>query len=315
MANAGRRRNRTGKARRARRGRLSHPGVWLATLSTVVGIATGMFTLRDQVLPQESGSAQAALADYQTSVGGICLLLNEGESARARDARDLARRLPRARSIPAQRDLLLDSTNRRIAQLVDEISKLSALAPPKGQAAEHRRIRAAWERNLERIRDYAHHLDGAGNRAQLVAALDVLYRDRVPLSRDGLSVRTGLSHLGGRHCHLDKPIVTRNVTVPRVPGRGGDGGGSKDPPASSPSSAGGGSANPPGGSGSGSAIPPDGSVSGSGSAIPPAGSGGGSATPPDAAPPDAVPDGSTPPAGSGDGSATPPVSGGGGTAD
>ena len=113
MANARRRRSSTRGTRRGSRRRLSHPGVWLATLSTVVGIATGMFTLRDQVFPHESGTAQAA--DYQTSVGAVCLAINEGESARARDARDLARRLRRAGSIPAQRDVLLDSTNRRIA--------------------------------------------------------------------------------------------------------------------------------------------------------------------------------------------------------
>ena len=200
-----------------------------------------MFTLRDQVLPQESGSAQAALADYQTSVGAVCLLLNEGESARARDARDLARRLRGARSVAAQRDLLLDSTNRRIADLVNEISKFSAITPLTDRAAEHRRIGAAWERNLERIRDYSHRLDGAGSRAQLAAALDVLYRARVPLSRDGLSVRAGISRLGGSHCHLDKPIVTPNVTGPGL-ARDDDG----EP-------RGGGSATPPGGGGGGTA--------------------------------------------------------------
>jgi len=305
MANARRRRSRTRKSRR----RLSHPGVWLATLSTVVGIATGMFTLRDQVLPHESGSAQAALTDYQTSVGGVCLAVNEGESARARDARDLARRLRRADSISAQRDVLLDSTNRRIAQLVHEISKLSALSPPKELAAKQHAIRAAWERNLERIRDYAHHLDGAGTRAQLAAALDVLYRHRVALSRDGVSVRKEISKLGGHHCHLGKPIVTPNVTVPELAGGGDDasGGsaarrdrdddevsGTSSTPASGNDDASGSSATAPGGSGGGSAVLPR-------------ESGGGSATPP-------ADDSASPPGGSGDSnaldsSATPPGGG------
>jgi hypothetical protein len=41
------------------KGHRRQAAIWLATLSTVVGIATGMFTLRDQVFPRESGSAQA----------------------------------------------------------------------------------------------------------------------------------------------------------------------------------------------------------------------------------------------------------------
>jgi hypothetical protein len=263
MAGTRRRHRRTGRAGWRR---LSQPGVWLATLSTVVGLATGMFTLRDQVLPGESGSAQAARADYQASVGAICQAVNEGDKARARDARALRRRLPRARSIAAQRDLLLDSTNRRIAALVDEISRFGGLRPPSDESREHSATSRAWRRNLDRIRDYAHALDGAGTRAQLAAALDLLYRHRVPLSRDGLTVRTGLSQLGGRHCHLDKPIVTPNVTLPRSPSSGQHAHST-------------GSANPPGGSGGGSANPPSGS---SGTAVPPAGSGGGSALLPEA---------------------------------
>ncbi len=98
---AQRQRSGTRKARYVTRYRLSHPGVWLATLSTVVGIATGMFTLRDQIIPPESGSAQAALGDYQASIGEICLAMNDADSAGAQEARSLARRLPRARAIPA----------------------------------------------------------------------------------------------------------------------------------------------------------------------------------------------------------------------
>jgi hypothetical protein len=272
-------------------------------LSTVVGIATGMFTLRDQVFPHESGTAQAA--DYQTSIGAICLAINEGESARARDARKLGRRLHRVHSIPAQRDALLDSTNRRIAQLVDEISKFSALTPPKGLAAEHRAIRAAWERNLERIRDYAHQLDGARGATQLAAALDVLYRYRLALSRDGLIVRKGISRLGGRHCDLDKPIVTRNVTVPGLPEAAAedDGGGGGRGRGTAPRD--GGSRGGDGDSGGSSATPPDGN--GGGSATPPAGSDGDEST----APADGGA-GSSPPSGSGGGSVIPPSGNGGG---
>jgi len=203
------------KRTRSRR-RLGRPAVWLATLSTVVGIATGMFTLRDQIAPGESGSARASLADYQTSIGEVCLAVNEAESARARDARALAHRLPRADSVATTRELLLRSTNRRVADLVDDVSMFGGVSAPKANAREHVAVSAAWKRNLARIRAYGHRLDGVVTRGQLAAAADVLYRQRVPLTRDGLTVRTGLVHLGGRHCHLDKPITTPNVCIPAL---------------------------------------------------------------------------------------------------
>jgi hypothetical protein len=55
---------------------LFRPGVWLATLSTMVGVATGMFTLRDEIFPNESGRAEASVPDFQRSVGQICQDLN-----------------------------------------------------------------------------------------------------------------------------------------------------------------------------------------------------------------------------------------------
>src|SRR3954451_12875735 len=83
---------------------LAHrPGVWLATVSTVVGIATGMFTLRDEVFPQESGTAGAAAeASYRQHVGGVCDELNDADAARASGDVQLRRRLKRARTTLAQ---------------------------------------------------------------------------------------------------------------------------------------------------------------------------------------------------------------------
>jgi hypothetical protein len=53
-------------------------GVWLTTLSTVVAVATGMFTLRDQIFPVDAGNAQASRAPYEQSVGHLC---NAGNAA------------------------------------------------------------------------------------------------------------------------------------------------------------------------------------------------------------------------------------------
>src|SRR3954465_6845853 len=77
---------------------LSHPAlVLLGTLSTVVAIATGMFTLRDNIFPKEVGSAQASIAAYQQSVGNVCRQHNDSEHARAANARRLKRRLQGAK--------------------------------------------------------------------------------------------------------------------------------------------------------------------------------------------------------------------------
>lgn len=97
--------------------RVSHNArIWLATLSTVVGVATGMFTLRDQVFPGESGTAGAVSESaFRADVGEICDELNDGERARVPDDRRLARELKKARTNVAQRDALLDNARREAA--------------------------------------------------------------------------------------------------------------------------------------------------------------------------------------------------------
>jgi len=44
---------------------LRAPGVWLTTLSTVVAVATGMFTLRDQIFAQQEYGAPVSDALYE----------------------------------------------------------------------------------------------------------------------------------------------------------------------------------------------------------------------------------------------------------
>ena len=91
----------------ARRHRLSR--VWLATLSTVVGVATGMFTLRDQLFPSEAGTAGAVSESaYRVKTGQICDEVNSAERARVRELRPLNRRLRRAKTTMQQRNALLD---------------------------------------------------------------------------------------------------------------------------------------------------------------------------------------------------------------
>jgi hypothetical protein len=68
------------------------------------------------------------------------------------------------------RDLLLGSASRSNAGTVELLTKLSELEPPEDVAAEQRALVAALQRNLERIRNYEHHLDGVQRFRELAAA-------------------------------------------------------------------------------------------------------------------------------------------------
>src|SRR4051794_4675383 len=111
MANANRKPTRKLGASPVRRA-VAHPAVWLATVGTLVSIATGMFTLRDQVFPSESGNAQAPLDAYRQSVGDVCRELNDDDDERVRSDRRLKKELHQAQSLTAQRNALLDSARR-----------------------------------------------------------------------------------------------------------------------------------------------------------------------------------------------------------
>ena len=202
------------RRRRRRHSITRSAGVWLATLSTVVGIATGMFALRDQVFPRESGRAEASLPVYQESVGEVCSDVNEAERARVRDARRLARRLRVARTAVAQRDALLDSVRLGIAAGGHQLGLLEGLDAPPELAELHRATATAWSRNIALLRVYAHRLDATRDRRQLLGAIEILSRSRPALGRNGVTVRAGLARLGGGRCRLDPPIVERTITLP-----------------------------------------------------------------------------------------------------
>jgi hypothetical protein len=191
--------------------------IWLGTLSTVVGIATGMFTLRDQVFPGESGNAQASLPQYQQSVGEICDHLNRAERARAWDARSLARQLPHARTTDGQRRIIMDGARKSLGRSAHEVALFQGLLIPPKMSARHHATAAAWNRNIERIRTYIERLDRVVTRRELYAAINVLADMRSALGKDGVTVQAGLNNLGGGRCHLDPPIVEQTITLPKAP--------------------------------------------------------------------------------------------------
>lgn len=185
-------------------------GIWLATLSTVVGVATGMFTLRDQVFPREASTATAMSASvYQDGVGEVCEQLNTAERARARGDRALARRLRRAKTTIEQRNALLDAVRRESARAAYALAAFDALDPAKAVAAKHRFTKAAWDCNLDRVRAYRVRLDSASNRAQLNAATKGFTRERSALARDGVRITSGLQRLGEGNCRVGLPPLPR----------------------------------------------------------------------------------------------------------
>ena len=177
---------------------LSHrPAVWLATLSTVVGIATGMFTLRDEVFPDERRLPSAVDADaYRAHIGRLCDEINTSERARRRDDRKLARELKAARGTLAARDALLDAARRSSARSSHTLAEFAGMQAPRASAAVHRATVVRWRRNVDRVLAYVERLDRAADRKALDAAVDRLSLERSTLARDGLRVNEGLERLG-----------------------------------------------------------------------------------------------------------------------
>jgi len=194
-------------------------GVWLATVSSVVAVATGMFTLRDEVFPEESGTAGAmSEVAYRAGVGEVCDELNDAEEARRRDDRQIARTLPHTRGDEmAQRDLLLDAARRSTARSSHSLERLSGLRAPEGVAAAQRSTIIVWQRNMTRVLGYIERLDRATDRASLMKAVDRLSRSRTVLARDGSRVNAGLRRLGAESCELDPPVVAKAITLPAAP--------------------------------------------------------------------------------------------------
>ncbi len=222
------RRSRDGGPLLGRRTLSLQPKIWLTTLSTVVAVATGMFTLRDQIFPPEQGTATASVGQYQQSVGEICSALNEDDRARARDARRLKTRLARARGTLAQRNALLDAWNKVVARSEHELGRFKGFEVPRELKSRQRVTVAAWQRTIMRQRGYTQRLDAATSRRDLVEANRTLPAMRTSLDRDRITRAAALTRLGGPHCRLNGPIATPTTTLPGTDR-------SLSPPASSPS--------------------------------------------------------------------------------
>jgi len=198
------------------RGRSRRPGVWLTTVSTVVAVATGMFTLRDQIFHEETGVTHASADAYGQLVGHVCDQLNEADRARRGNAKRLARRLRRGRSTLAYRNALLDSTKEILAWSERSLAGFSALDVPISLVTTEHATAAAWRRMVTRWRGYAQGLDQATNRDGLDATIKTLPAMRTAFASDGVKRTEGLIKLGGGRCKLDPPIVIPTITLPNT---------------------------------------------------------------------------------------------------
>ena len=193
------------------------PAVVLATLCTAVVVGTGMFAIRDSLLPGQSSTAGASMVSYQKAVGKICTHVNMADRQAAADARRLKRRLRTARDILEQRDALLDAVRRTNAGTAYELSQFKGLSSPTSLTRRHRSTLAAWSANQRRVVEYQRRLDGAGGRPRLLASIRYLASIRPKLARGGIDVRAGLVNLGGARCRLAAPIVTSTIRLPPLP--------------------------------------------------------------------------------------------------
>jgi len=186
--------------------------VWLATLSTVVGVATGMFTLRDQVLNQGGDEAQASPVEYERAMDPVCDALNADEKERPRDVRRLRRALRQATTNTEQRDAIMVSTRGTRSDSSRQLAKFNGLDVPEKFAGLHEKTAAAWGRNVDRLRRYESHLDAVEDRDHLMRAIKSFSRKKYAMGRDGDTRDMGLERLANSSC-LDEAAVTPPVPL------------------------------------------------------------------------------------------------------
>jgi hypothetical protein len=174
-----------------------------------------MFTLRDQIFPHQAGDAQASLSFYEQSIDDICSATNQAERASAQSAKRLAARMPRARTVLAQRNALLDSATQTLASSEYRLGRFTGLDVPGALVNRARETAAAWRRIVARLRNYTERLDAVTSQHDLLAAVNMLPAMRTALARDGVTRTAGLTELGGGRCRLDSPIVTPTITLPK----------------------------------------------------------------------------------------------------
>ena len=85
----------------------------MGTAATVVGLATGVLTLKDQLFPPDQPTAQT-VAQYQQQVGEVCDRVNAVLDSRVRRARRYEKRLNNGKDLAESRNAMMDEVQNRI---------------------------------------------------------------------------------------------------------------------------------------------------------------------------------------------------------
>jgi hypothetical protein len=199
--------------------------VILALAGALVAVVTGMVALVRDVAPDHESSAGAAApvmasAEYQRRVGDVCGTLNDDDLTHARDVRRLKRQLRADHTTVAQRDHLLQATYRTLHTAEAARTTFAALAAPSAGGEAVARATRAWDKTIERLRAYAHGLDAADRRADVVVAIHRLSDARPQFERDRTAYRTELARLGEGQCRLEPVRTPEVVPLPALHGRG-----------------------------------------------------------------------------------------------
>ncbi|HWT92879.1 MAG TPA: hypothetical protein VN238_07770 [Solirubrobacteraceae bacterium] len=200
-------------------------GVALATLSTVVGLATGVITLGDEIFPGGGGEGDEAAVvggpangtGYREAVGAVCDAVNEDDEARADQDRDTDRRLDRATTFGAQRDALVDGNHAITTRTSATLARFAQLTPPRNAQILHQRAERRWQRTVERLRDEGTAFEDAQTTADLKAALQRLGGAAPGAEADRRAWRDALTTLGGDACELEPPVDPATLTLPPSP--------------------------------------------------------------------------------------------------
>lgn len=209
-----------GAAAKKGRGRW-RPLTWLGTLSTVVAVATGMFTLRDQILPSDSGNAMASTTSYEQAVGHVCDLVNQTTSEQPAINSELARAVPEATNASAQRNAVLSAWNQDLGDVQHDLTEFEGLQPPPASlSAQQRTTDHAWNSIVMQMRRFVEQLEGT-NASGLRALVRQLPALNASISAEEQTRSSGLVNLaggGGGYCTLSAQLPITIVTLPPLPG-------------------------------------------------------------------------------------------------
>jgi hypothetical protein len=178
------------------------PSVWLTTLSTVVAVATGMFTLRDQIFSSSGGSADASVSGYQLAVGNVCSGLLEADNAAALNDGSLGL-VQKGEVALAQRNAELNTFNSALRNSESLLAQFEGLRVPRRLITLERSAADAWNRIVTGQRAFVERLDAARDTRTLEAANEYLPALDDALDSDDLTRAITLAKLSADRCTLN----------------------------------------------------------------------------------------------------------------